>query len=204
MKKIIGMGLATVLCMGALTGCAEKTEVQESTVFIEKKGEIVSVDVENLDKDYYDAAELEAYIDGHVTDYAAENGENVTKESFSVEEGIAKLEMKYASCEDYSAFNGIELFDGSIVAAQAEGYDFDTEFYSVTEDAGVGQAAGKEEVLADDENKVAIIRANVAVQVKGKILYVSAQNTEVTGKNSVRITGEGANEEAALTYIIYK
>lgn len=140
-----------------------------------------------------------------MTAYTTEHGENLKKESFAVEDGIAKLEMEYASYEAYDAFNGIEFFEGTVVAAQAEGYDFDTEFYSVTEeDSSAKQAVGKEEVLADDENKVVIIRANVTVQVKGKILYVSAQDTEVTDKNTVRIIGENPNEETALTYIIYK
>ncbi len=207
MKKILCVGLMSVFCLGAMTGCAKNTEVDESTVFVQKKGEIISVDVEKLDKDYYDAAELESYIDEHVTDYVADNGENVSKESFAVEEGIAKLEMKYNSYEDYSAFNGIEFFEGTVLAAQAEGYDFDAQFYSVSADGEASDiaAVSKEEVLADDENKVVIIRANVAVQVKGKILYVSGQqDVEVIDKNTVRITGEDSNEEAELTYIIYK
>ncbi|MBO5371497.1 MAG: hypothetical protein J6A75_02140 [Lachnospiraceae bacterium] len=209
MKKIICVGLMLILCMSMLTGCSKaKTDVTESTVFVEKKGQIVSVDVEELDKEYYDAAELEEYITEHVADYTTENGETVTKENFLVEEGIAKLEMKYASYEDYSNFNGIEFYEGTVLEAQAEGYDFDTEFYALAEEsdeaAGTKQKAGKTDVLADDESKVVIIRANVAVQVKGKILYVSAEDTEVIDKKTVRITGEGANEEAALTYIIYK
>lgn len=204
MKKVISVGLLLVLCITMLTGCQEeKTIVQESTVFVEKKGQIVSVDVEELDKDYYDAAELEEYIAEHIADYVADHGETVAKQSFLVEEGLAKLEMSYNTYEDYSGFNDIEFFTGTVLEAQAEGYDFDTEFYSVSEGAK-DAAAGKADVLEDDDNKVVIIRANVAVQVKGKILYVSAKDTEVTAKNGIRITGEGPNEEAELTYIIYK
>ena len=55
-----------------------------------------------------------------------------------------------------------------------------------------------------DNNKVVIIKANVDVKVDGTILYVSKENTKVTEKNKVSITGEGSAEEAALTYIIYK
>lgn len=206
MKKMFITVLATLLCMGLLCGCGKKTNVDTSTVFIDKKGKVTSVDVEDLDKEYYDADELESYITEHVADYTEENGDTVEKVSFQVEEGIAKLQMEYDSCEAYTGFNGIELFHGTVVSAQAEGYDFETEFYSVDGEAedGRGEASTKEEVLADDDSKVAIIKANVDVQVPGEILFVSAQDTKVTGKNTVSITGEGTSEEAGLTYIVYQ
>ncbi len=120
--------------------------------------------------------------------------------SVDAEEGSAKLIMEYDSYQDYSGFNGIELYVGSIVTAQAEGYDFDTEFNSAEENTPVT----KEEVISDDDNKVAIIKANVDVRVPGTILYVSAKDTQIKEKDTVSITGKGSNEEAALTYIIYK
>lgn len=58
MKKIICTILSVLLCVGLLCGCGKKTNVDTSTVFIDKKGKITSVDVENLDKEYYDEEEL--------------------------------------------------------------------------------------------------------------------------------------------------
>jgi len=158
------------------------------------------------DKEYYDEEELESYITDHVADFTEKNGDTVEKVSFTVKEGIAKLQMEYDSCEAYTGFNGIELFHGTVVAAQAEGYDFDMEFCGVDAEAeeGKGKAFTKEDVLADDDNKVAVIKANIDVQVPGKILFVSAKDTKVTSKNTVSITGAGTSEEAGLTYIIYK
>lgn len=203
MKRIICFGLMLVLCMGVFTGCAGKMDVDTSTVFVDRKGHVVSVDVEKLDKDYYDVSELEDYITEHVTDYTAENGETVKKEAFEAEEGIAKLQMKYDSYEDYAKFNGIEMYVGTVVQAQADGYDFDVAFNSVS-DGKMQESATQEDVLSHDDYKLVVIKANVNVQVNGTIFYVSKQNTEVTGKNTVSITGEEASEEAALTYIIYK
>ncbi len=191
-----------ILCMGLLSGCSKKTDVDTSTVFIEKKGKITSVDVEALDKDYYDEAELESYITDHVNDYTAENGNTVEMASFTVTDQVAKLQMQYDSYEDYTAFNGIELYDGTVVEAEAAGYDFDTDFISASDEDT--KKVSKDDVLADDNNKVVIIKANVDVKVDGTILYVSKENTKVTEKNKVSITGEGSAEEAALTYIIYK
>lgn len=191
-----------ILCMGLLSGCSKKTDVDTSTVFIEKKGKITSVDVEVLDKDYYDEAELESYITDHVNDYTSENGNTVEMASFTVTDQVAKLQMQYDSYEDYTAFNGIELYDGTVVEAEAAGYDFDTDFISASDEDT--KKVSKDDVLADDNNKVVIIKANVDVKVDGTILYVSKENTKVTEKNKVSITGEGSAEEAALTYIIYK
>ena len=202
MKKIL-CACMLVLCMGLFSGCSGKTDADVSTVFIEKKGTIVSVDVEKLDRDYYDANELEKHIAQHLEEYTNEHGDTVEQVSFDVEEEMARLKMKYDSCEAYTGFNGIELYVGTIVQARAEGYDFDAEFYSV-EDAEKKEQAGQEEIFSKDDNKVAIIRANVNVRVPGKILYVSAQDTELEGKDTVSITGAGANEEAAYTYIIYE
>ncbi|MEI3228879.1 MAG: hypothetical protein V8S28_04450 [Lachnospiraceae bacterium] len=202
MKKIICVGFTMILCMGLLSGCSKKTDVDTSTVFIEKKGKITSVDVEALDKDYYDEAELESYITDHVNDYTSENGNTVEMASFTVTDQVAKLQMQYDSYEDYTAFNGIELYDGTVVEAEAAGYDFDTDFISASDEDT--KKVSKDDVLADDNNKVVIIKANVDVKVDGTILYVSKENTKVTEKNKVSITGEGSAEEAALTYIIYK
>ena len=202
MKKIICVGFTMILCVGLLSGCSKKTDVDTSTVFIEKKGKITSVDVEALDKDYYDEAELESYITDHVNDYTSENGNTVEMASFTVTDQVAKLQMQYDSYEDYTAFNGIELYDGTVVEAEAAGYDFDTDFISASDEDT--KKVSKDDVLADDNNKVVIIKANVDVKVDGTILYVSKENTKVTEKNKVSITGEGSAEEAALTYIIYK
>ena len=100
MKKIICVGFTMILCMGLLSGCSKKTDVDTSTVFIEKKGKITSVDVEALDKDYYDEAELESYITDHVNDYTSENGNTVEMASFTVTDQVAKLQMQYDSYED--------------------------------------------------------------------------------------------------------
>lgn len=208
MKNYICAAVFVLFCAGLMVGCAHKTDVDRSTIFIEKKGKITSIDVENLDKEYYDASELEEYIAKHVEEYTSSNGDTVKKASFDVEEGVAKLRMEYDSYEDYAKFNGVELYSGTLLKAQAEGYDFEAEFYAVPDDfekaSGAQSAVGKDEVLADEDNKVVILKANMDVSVPGDILFVSAKDTKVTDKRTVSVTGEGANEEAELTYIIYK
>lgn len=203
MKKVTGAGVLLILCMCLLFGCSQKTSVDTATVFVEKKGQIVSVDVETLDKDYYSETELEEYINDHVASYVEDNGETVELTSFEVADGIAKLQLKYDSYEDYSRFNGIDLYTGTVVTALAAGYDFDAEFSQISKDSDM-KTVSRDEVLANDDYKVAIIKANVNVQVPGSILYVSSENTKVADKHTVSIAQEEAGEEVALTYIIYK
>lgn len=203
MKKVTGAGVLLFLCICLFSGCSQKTSVDTATVFVEKKGQIVSVDVETLDKDYYSETELEEYINDHVASYVEDNGETVELTSFEVADGVVKLQMKYDSYEDYSRFNGIDLYTGTVVTALAAGYDFDAEFSQISKDSDV-KMVSRDEVLANDDYKVAIIKANVNVQVPGSILYVSSENTKVTDKHTVSIAQEEAGEEVALTYIIYK
>lgn len=103
-----------------------------------------------------------------------------------MEDGTAKLRMDYETVDDYTAFNGVELYEGKIVQALAAGYDFDTDFAGVDKDGSVtGVTRG--DILAQEDLKVVIIKANTDVKIDGKILYVSCDNVTVTGKDSVSI-----------------
>ena len=53
--------------------------------------------------------------------------DSVEVDELTVCDQTAKLRMKYKTTEDYTAFNGVELYQGKVVQAQADGYDFDTE-----------------------------------------------------------------------------
>ncbi|MFQ8778726.1 MAG: hypothetical protein ACLR78_16515 [Roseburia sp.] len=75
----------------------------------------------------------------------------------------------------------------------AAGYDFDTDFAGVDKDGSVtGVTRG--DILAQEDLKVVIIKANTDVKIDGKILYVSCDNVTVTGKDSVSIKGNRNRE----------
>ena len=108
MKKIFSIGLVCLALAGLLTGCGKSLEADRDTVYVQKKGTVVSAAIADFDKDYYDEEELKKYIDERVEDYQGEHGKkSVSVEEFSVEEGVAKLLIKYAGCEDYEDFNGV-------------------------------------------------------------------------------------------------
>ena len=187
MKRLVCTVCSVLLCVGLLSGCGTSLEGEESVVYVGKKGVIESLDVESLDQSYYDETELKSYVDAEVKDYTAEHGKNAVEvESLKVEDGVAKLKMKYKTPEDYTAFNGIELYQGKVVASLAAGYVYDGEFARVEEGKVVG-AATKQDIYSEDDLKVAIIRANTDVKVDGEICYVSCQNVKLTGTDSVSI-----------------
>lgn len=216
MKKNRCIGLMIILCAGMLTGCGSDLQADTNTVYVSKHGEVISIDVEKLDQPYYKEDELKNFVDSAVEEYNMKNGkDSVEVDELTVCDQTAKLRMKYKTTEDYTAFNGVELYQGKVVQAQADGYDFDTEFVNVTEDDF--PEVSREEVMAQEDLKVVIVKADTNVKVDGKILYVTCDGVTVIGKNTVSIergTGTSHAENTkdageplssdAYTYIIYK
>ena len=124
MKKLGCMVL--MLCIGLLTGCGTTLEGEKSIVYVGKNGSVTSLDVEELAESYYDTAELESFVQEEVAAYETQNGKGTVKlDELTVEEGTAKLRMKYKTPEDYTAFNGIELYQGTVIDSLSAGYVYD-------------------------------------------------------------------------------
>ena len=186
-KRIIRSVLAFVLCFGMFAGCGSKLSADESTVFVQKDGSIISVDVEEFDSDSYDEQGLKDYVEQTISEYNEENGKNqVRLKKLSMKDGKAELTMEYASAADYRKLNGIDFFAGTMAEALAAGYSFDADFASVQDGSPVG-ACDTGEFINDSSYKVVIIKGNTNVQVKGKIAYVSTTNTRLLDSNTVSI-----------------
>ena len=122
-----------------------------------------------------------------------------------VEEKKAYLTLQYEDAETFSDFSGVECFSGSIVEAQAAGYDFDLDFYPVTEGKADKKSVKGSTLLKEDDLKVLIVKANSDLIVPGKIVYVSADGTEVTSEKQVNVTQKKQDtDEAVLVYVLYQ
>ena len=53
MKKILSLALTMIICVGVLFGCGANYDAEKSTVYVQKKGKIVSTDVEEFDSAVY-------------------------------------------------------------------------------------------------------------------------------------------------------
>lgn len=200
MKKTIGMILLLALLGGILSGCGDDKDADISTLFVDKKGQIVEVSVGDFQKDNYDAEEFEQYVKSTVEAYDGEG--TVELSSVSVDEGTAKLKMEYSDSDTYAAFTGQELFAGTVVSAVAKGYDFNEEFTMVNEGTAT-DVASRDDVLGNDEYRVVILQMAEDVTVEGTIVYVSAGVT-VKSEDTATVKPSEHPGEVALRYIIYQ
>ncbi len=187
MKKFSILAIVLTLFVFGLTGCSSSySKVDESTIFVQKKGEIIATDVEAFDEDVYDKEKLEEYVKDRIKEYTADNGKNTVKfKKLIVKDGVAKLILEYKSAEDYMKFNGIEIFTGTVEEALEKGYSFDTQFAQI--DDGEATPCEASDVIDESDMKIIIIKANMNINVKGKVKFVSAANTSYIDKNTIAI-----------------
>ncbi len=206
MKRIICISLVCVMMTGLFSACGKSLEADRDTVYVQKRGAVVSAAIADFDKDYYDEEELKSFVEQRVEEYQKEQGKDSVKiDKFSVEEGVAKLYMKYDDYEVYQDFNEVKLFAGTVPQALAAGYDFDTEFTKVEDGKAAGSIENTE--VVDTDYKVVILSEKVDVKVDGVIQYMSSEYTSVKEKDTVSIQvpeEAGDGEELSLVYIVYK
>ena len=204
-KRMVALGCCIGMSM-LLGACGAKLDVQENTIALQRNGKILEAAVESFDQSYYDQEELNTYVQNVVDDYTAEHGKkSVSVTDSKVEEKKAYLTLQYENAETFSDFTGIECFNGSIVEAQSAGYDFDLDFYPVTDGKADMKTVKGSTLLDDDDLKVLIVKENSDLIVPGKIAYVSTEGTEVASEKQVNVTQkEQDTDEAVLAYVLYK
>ncbi len=204
-KRMAALGCCIGMSM-LLGACGAKLDVQENTIALQRNGKILEAAVESFDQSYYDQEELNTYVQNAVDDYTAEHGKkSVSVTDSKVEEKKAYLTLQYENAETFSDFTGIECFNGSIVEAQSAGYDFDLDFYPVTDGKADTKTVKGSTLLDDDDLKVLIVKENSDLIVPGKIAYVSTEGTEVDSEKQVNVTQkEQDTDEAVLVYVLYK
>lgn len=204
--KRMRCAILAVLVLGAMFAGCGAVDSESNMVFVDKNGQVVTIDVEEFDKSYYSEEGFKTFAQEAIDEYnRSHEVDAVTLTEFTVTEGVAKLKMEYKSVKDYSAFNEITLYQGSVADAVSEGYLFDVDFSKVEKGEVTGKAS-KADIFAEEGLKVVLIKANTDVQVDGTICYVSSQNVTVNAKDMVSIYDE---ENTSLTtdvctYIIYK
>lgn len=206
MRRIISISLVCLLMTGLFSACGKSLEADRDTVYVQKRGAIISAAIADFDKDYYDEEELKAFAEERVQEYQEEHGKNsVTIDKFSVEEGTAKLYMKYAGYEDYQEFNEVTLFSGTVPQALAAGFTFDTDFTKIKDGKAAGSVENTE--VVDTDYKVVVLSEKVEVKVDGSVQYMSSDYTSLKGKDTVTVQvpeEAGDGEELSLVYIVYK
>lgn len=204
-KRMVALSCCIGMCM-LMAACGTKLDVQENTIALQRNGKILEAAVETFDQSYYKEDELNSYIQNAVDDYTAEHGKkSVSVTESKVEEKKAYLTLQYENAETFQDFSGIECFSGSIVEAQSAGYDFEQDFYLVTDGKADKKTVRGSSLLEDDDLKVLIVKENSDLIVPGKIAYVSTEGTEVTSEKQVNVTQKQQDtDESVLVYVLYR
>ncbi|MCD8046084.1 MAG: hypothetical protein LUE90_05520 [Clostridiales bacterium] len=214
MKKKAAVLCVAAVSLGLLASCGS-TSVTENTVELKKNGKVIEYTVEDFSASYYDADELTEFVDAQVASYLEDSDATVKVTKNEVEEQTAWVTIEYDSTDTYADFTGTACFSGSVVQAQAAGYDFDGNFVSADDEIGeeeessviegtVSEASylSGSEILEQDDLKVLIVDTAVDVIVPGTVRYVSADTAAITGKSTVTTTAETNSD--VLVYVVYE
>ena len=192
MKKSLNFWLVLVFAF-VLTGCGNKFEPTESTIFVTSKGNVQSAVMESFEQPYYNFDELYEGIQKEVKAYCLDkNEELITIESLVEEDDSVTLLMEYHSVEDYAAFNDVLLFSGTFADAVDAGY-MPESLCSVE-----GEYT---EIDLDEHGKLHVIvtEESVCVQTNGKIAFTS-DNVAVLDKKLAKAMEAGKNHPAFVLY----
>ncbi len=213
MLRLIVMSVIVVILVAILIALIVKgiravswQEATETTLTVQEDGTIVFEELTALDKEYYNAEELQDYVETAISDYNAEHGENsITLEKFSAEEDQVYLRTEYDSPEVYAGFTNYIFKVGTVGELKKSGETFEDTFAAV-KDGKKGDRTESTEALSKEDSMAVVIRENVIVRVNGTIQYISDANTEILDNSTVKIFRESEEEDAdaAVTaYIIY-
>ena len=192
MKKSISLCLllaGTIL----LTGCSQKFEPTQSTIFVTSKGTVKSAIMESFEEEYYNFEELKNDVEKMVQDYCKETSENaVVVESFTEENDAVTLMMQYETVQDYNDFNDMILFSGTLLEAEDAGY-IPGELYDME-----GQMVS----LNEEEKgslKVIVTEESISIQTSGKIRCVS-DNVTILDNKLAKALEAGVEHPAFVVY----
>lgn len=192
MKKSVSLCLllaGTIL----LTGCSQKFEPTQSTIFVTSKGTVKSAIMESFEEEYYNFEELKNDVEKMVQDYCKETSENaVVVESFTEENDAVTLMMQYETVQDYNDFNDMILFSGTLLEAEDAGY-IPGELYDME---------GQMVPLNEEEKgslKVIVTEESISIQTSGKIRCVS-DNVTILDSKLAKALEAGVEHPAFVVY----
>lgn len=175
--------LLLIVVLLSLSACGEKRP-EATTVCVDKGGKLKQILVDQAPD--YSMADLQEYTEERITAYLKENKEGeVRLESCEEEEGVIYMELSFGTSADYTAFNSMDCFCGTLEeAAEAGIQPGDT---LLTAD---GSTVDYAILLAENpEYHMLVLSENTLVQTNKDILCSTVQ-ASITGKNTAKV-GDG-------------
>ena len=123
-KRILAMTAACAMALFTLSACGASEE-KVTSIAIGKDGKVTNVIYEGFGEESYDIKELSDMAASEISEYNVEYSAPkiaLEKAELVEDDTFARLTMTYESASDYSHFNQISLFYGTIEEAQNKGY----------------------------------------------------------------------------------
>ena len=118
------MRIAPIIALSvAICGCGSD-DSRETRITIDKDGVITSTIYDDFLEDYYDVSELENMATNEMSYYNSEyDSPRITlSDSKAIDDGEVMLSMRFESSVDYSHFNQVTLFFGTVTEAKENGF----------------------------------------------------------------------------------
>ena len=154
-----------------------------------KDGSLTVKTEETFSEPYYSEDELREMISRSVAGYNQGSGA-VEAGELTVRKGSASLSMEYATAEDYAAFNGVELYYGTVSGANAAGYDLSVLLGrpSVKDSASL---LTSERLEGYENYPILVLTEPAVVRTASDILYYT-ENLTLNGSRKATAGGEGS------------
>ena len=123
-KKLTAAAVISFTILG-LCACGKET-AGVSTVSVDKEGKVESVLYDAFDKDYYSLDELTNMAEDEISGYNSEyETPRITLSDAQLleDEAVVKLTLDFESTSDYSYYNQVDLFYGTVEEARNSGYE---------------------------------------------------------------------------------
>ena len=195
MRKAISRITVSACALAAFAFSACGASYDRTTFVLHKDGTAKQYIIDDA---YSDTAisELRDYIDTSIEQYSGGSEEEKIKlEKCDIAGGKIDVELSYASCADYAAYNDVVCFGGTLEEAVAAGYDLEQEYTG-----NEGESLTYSGILAletEKELRVLIMNEVTAVELPGTLIAYSSnvQPDEKGRLSAVPNTDESVPEE---------
>ena len=192
MKRYAWLAAVICLCFVCLVAWRDKDVPESSAVFVDRKGQISALFVEDFAEDYYSLRELAEMAKKEAAEYNAMTPDK--KAAVRVDKvemlpaGSSKIMVsyRYDGWESYTDFNGQKLFYGTLGEAARTGFSMD-EMLKSAADGSLWE--GKRLSLPAD---ISVIFTDVKANIycPGEVTYISG-GASVNADGSVDTSGAG-------------
>ena len=197
MKKVYFLAIITLLLV-FLCGCSDNRDDGKSNLLISKNAEVTMRIRESFNEDYYNIDELREMLQSEVSEYNAQTGESLieVKKAEVTGSGYTDIEIVFSSGKDYARFNNEDMFIGSGLQADVQGWNLSV---ILTDPSDSAATIGQTDLKQLDDDTLMISNYSENIYLPSKVKYVSDNVTVLDDKKSVKKN----SEDSGLIYVVY-